>query len=59
MRSGKYFKVNNSSQEYHKIQCKVRVIEYQRRGLVRAHLILKFQDNFIPRYEDKPLLLRG
>ena len=56
MRSGKYFKVNNSSQEYHKIQFEVRVIEYQRRGLPHAHLVFKFQDNFMPRYEDKPAL---
>ena len=56
MRDGKYFKVNNSTREYHKIQFEVRVIEYQRRGLPHAHLVFKFQDQFMPRYEDKPAL---
>jgi len=57
IRSGKYFKIMNATQLYHKIEFEVRVIEYQRRGLPHAHIVFKFHDDDnMPRYENKPAL---
>jgi len=54
IRNGKYFKIKNMPNLYHKIKFEVRVIEYQRRGLPHVHLVIKFEENnYTPRYEDK------
>jgi len=54
IRRGKYFNVKNTPNKYHEIKFEVRVIEYQRRGLPHAHLVLKFKDDDgMPKYEDK------
>ena len=53
MRIGKYFKIIDSVNNYHKIKFEVRVIEYQRRGLPHAHLVFKFEDKEMPLYSDK------
>ena len=57
IRSGKYFPVYGTRNQFHKIKFEVRVIEYQRRGLPHVHLVLKFEENSsMPRYDDKVAL---
>ena len=59
IRSGKYFPINNGTIPYHKVHFEVRVIEYQRRGLPHAHIVIKFEDNkYMPKYEDKRSLAK-
>ena len=58
IRLGKYFRIINSINDYHKIKFEVRVIEYQRRGLPHAHIVLKFEEAEMPHYNDKPNLGR-
>ena len=53
IRCGKYFKIMNSIDNYHKIKFEVRVIEYQRRGLPHVHLVFKFEETDMPLYSDK------
>ena len=54
IRSGKYFPIKDGSIPYHMVHYEVRVIEYQRRGLPHAHVVIKFEDNkYMPKYEDK------
>jgi len=55
LREGKYFRFGTSTRESYKIHFEVRVIEYQKRGLPHAHIVIKFKDHStMPRYEDKP-----
>ena len=59
IRSGKYFPIKDGSISYHKVHYEVRVIEYQRRGLPHAHVVIKFEDNnYMPKYEDKRSLAK-
>ena len=59
LRQGKYFPIKNSLKQWHKIQYEVRVIEYQRRGLPHAHIVLKFENHIhMPVYENKKELAK-
>jgi len=57
LRNGKYFRIDATTREVYKVHFEVRVIEYQRRGLPHAHIVIKFKEHSsIPRYEDKTAL---
>ena len=59
LRQGKYFPVINSITNWHKIEYEVRVIEYQRRGLPHAHIVLRFENTIeMPVYENKEELAK-